>query len=407
VAEISVTSVGEAVPRPASGMNYKSVALLVLAHTATDINQGAVPVLLPFLIAQNHLSYAAAATIVFAVNCASTVSQPGFGWLADRLSRPWMILAGLMLAGIGLSLMGIVPTYRLLLAAGVVCGLGVSAFHPEGARVMNRVGGDKKATAMSFFAIGGQLGFAIGPLVATAALIRWGMKGTLAFLVPVVVIAALTSHQLFRFTLEPKTDGDKTSPAAPLKDMRDAWGPFFRLSAGVVFRSTIFYGLNTFLPLFWINVLHQSKAVAGTRLSMMFGFGVVGSILGGRAADRFGYRTVIAIGFRVLALLLPCLLLVRDPLVGTILLLPVGFTMFSTIGPMIVLGQKYLPTRIGFASGVTLGLAFSFGGLVTPVLGLAADRWGVFTTIAILAALPIICVALALTYPVPEQVTKA
>ncbi len=406
---MSATSTGEATVRPSSGMNYKSVGLLVLAHTATDINQGAVPVLLPFLIAQNHLSYAAAATIVFAVNCASTVSQPGFGWLADRLSRPWLIIAGLMLAGVGLSAMGIVPTYQLLLAAGVVCGLGVSAFHPEGARVMNRVGGDKKATAMSLFAIGGQLGFAIGPLVATAALIQWGMKGTLVFLVPVVIVAALTSHQLFRFTLEPKTDGDKAkaSPAAPPEGMRDAWGPFFRLSVGVIFRSTIFYGLNTFLPLFWINVMHQSKAVAGARLSMMFGFGVVGAILGGRAADHFGYRKVIAIGFAVLALLLPCLLFVRDPLLGTILLLPVGFTLFSTIGPMIVLGQKYLPTRVGFASGVTLGLAFSFGGLVTPVLGLAADHWGVSAAIAIVAALPIFCVALAFTYPVPEHVTKA
>lgn len=402
-----MTSTGNARPKSSSGMNYKSVALLVLAHTATDINQGAVPVLLPFLIAQNHLSYAAAATIVFAVNCASTVSQPGFGWLADRLSRPWLILVGLMLAGIGLSAMGVVPTYQLLLAAGVVCGLGVSAFHPEGARVMNRVGGDKKATAMSLFAIGGQLGFAIGPLVATAALIQWGMKGTLVFLVPVVIVAAFTSHQLFRFTLEPKTEKDNAPPAVPPEAMRDAWGPFVRLAGGVMFRSVIFYGLNTFLPLFWINVMHQSKAVAGTRLSMMFGFGVVGAILGGRAADHFGHRKVIATGFAVLALLLPCLLFVHDPLLGTILLLPVGFTLFSTIGPMIVLGQKYLPTRVGFASGVTLGLAFSFGGLVTPILGLAADQWGVATAIAIIAALPVFCVALALTYPVPEHVTKA
>ena len=161
---------------------------LALAHASCDLNQGALPILLPFFIAEHHITYAAAATIVFASNMVSTITQPFFGYIADRQSRPWLIPLGVIIAGLGFSCAGIAPTYEIVLLAVAVSGLGVATFHPEGARQAHAIAGDRKATAMSLFTVGGQLGFAIGPLVATALLLTRGLPGTLWFLLPAIVV---------------------------------------------------------------------------------------------------------------------------------------------------------------------------------------------------------------------------
>ena len=113
-------------------MKYRSTALLTLAHTATDINQGAIPVLLPFFIAQHNLTYAAAAVIVFTTTFVSTITQPVFGVVADRLSRPWLMPFGVLLAGLGLSCVGLAPTYKTGLIAVALSGIGVKLLIRKG-----------------------------------------------------------------------------------------------------------------------------------------------------------------------------------------------------------------------------------------------------------------------------------
>jgi FSR family fosmidomycin resistance protein-like MFS transporter len=158
----------------------------------------------------------------------------------------------------------------------------------------------------------------------------------------------------------------------------------------------IVYGLNTFLPLFWINTLHQTKAAGGSAVAVLFAAMIVGNFLGGRSADRFGYRAVTVTGFVLLAALLPLLLLGLSPSMLMVLLVPIGMAMAAPFGPMVVLGQTYLPSRVGFASGVTLGLAFSFGGLLTPLFGWIADLHGLRAAVSVLAAVPVLCLAFAL-----------
>ena len=187
-------------------MKTRYIGFLTVAHASADINQGAIPILLPFFIAAHHLSYTAAAAIVFGVNIVSTVFQPVFGYMSDRWSKPWLIPLSMVVIGLGVSFAGFAPTYRIGVASVMVSGLGIAMFHPEGARLMNYLAGDKKATAMSLFGIGGQLGFAIGPLIATAALFWWGIKGTACLIVPPVVMAGLFLYMLPRLTAgyEPK-----------------------------------------------------------------------------------------------------------------------------------------------------------------------------------------------------------
>ena len=374
-------------------MKYKSIGLFVLAHAATDLNQGAIPMLLPYFIAAHHVSYTAVAMIVFVTNLISTLMQPVFGYIADRKPLPWLIPSAMIMAGIGVSLSGLAPTFDIALASVALSGLGFAAFHPEGAKLINRLAGAKKATGMSYFSVGGQLGFAVGPIFATALLVPLGLKGTLGFGVPALIMAAVMAQALPGLSVV-----DRTQLRVPdtAKSGHDAWVPFSFLAGVMLCRSVVFYGLNTFLPLYLINVLHQSKAAAGSSLTVLVVASIIGNLFGGRVADRFGYRSVIIAGFVLLSCFLPLLLIAPTASWFVILFAPIGLVLSLPVSPMVVLGQSYLPNHVGLASGVTLGLALSFGGIMTPFLGMIADHYGLYTTISTLAVLPLICTCLTL-----------
>jgi len=382
-------------------MKYRPVFPLALAHCSCDLNQGALPVLLPFFMAEYHTTYAAAATIVFAANIVSTVTQPVFGYVADRRSRPWLIPIGVLIAGLGFSCAGIANSYGMLLLVVALSGLGVATFHPEGARQAHRVAADKKATAMSLFTFGGQLGFALGPLFATAILLAWGLQATLLFALPAVAVAAFVFCTSGRLSVWDGNEG-KHQPVAAQPAGKDAWAPFFCVAAGVVCRSIVFFGLNTFLPLFWMNVLHQSTAAGGSALTILIAGGMIGNLIGGRLADRLGYRRAALVEFGLLACLLPFFALTRSTGWAIVLLVPIGLLLSAPNSAMVVLGQSYLPNHIGLSSGVTMGLAFSFGGLTTPLLGWIADHYGLPTAISAVAFLPIVCTGLVFLLPRPK-----
>jgi len=382
-------------------MKYHPVSLLSLGHLITDMTQGAIPALLPFLIAEHDLSYAAAAFIVFAMTVVSSLVQPLFGHFADRLSRPWFMPVAVFLAGLGVAVTGVVPNYRLILLAVAVSGLGVAAYHPEAARLVNYAVSEKKATAMSIFGVGGQLGFAIGPLLTTAILLSWNLKGTLLLAIPGILVGILLTRRISEFSAYMRAAPKKSGPIQEI--VHDEWGPFFRLGAVVFCRSIIFYGLNTFIPLYWINVLHQSKAAGGTALTILFTAGVVGTIIGGRLSDRFSHRSVIWAGLAGLMVLLPVFVSTSNVYAATLLLVVIGLMNYITYSPIVVMGQRYLPNHVGLASGVTFGLAVTIGGVTAPLLGMIADHNGIRTAFWAIACLPVLAIGFALTLSHPKD----
>ena len=162
-------------------MNRRSITWLTSGHFFTDLNQGALPALLPFLMTEHQLSYAAAAGLMFANSLTSSIIQPLFGFYADRLDRPRLMPWAVLLAGLGLALLGWVDSYAAMFLAVAVSGIGVAAFHPEAARLANLAAGDKKATGIGLFGIGGNAGFAVGPLLGTFLVLAGGLKSTVFF----------------------------------------------------------------------------------------------------------------------------------------------------------------------------------------------------------------------------------
>ncbi len=387
-------------------MKYKHIGLLSIGHIATDVNQGALPAMLPFFIAAYDLSYAAAAAIVFAVNISSSVVQPLFGFAADRFSKPWLLPGGLMLAGLGLALTGLFQDYYSILLLGIVSGIGIAAYHPEAARLVNFAAGDNKGAAMSLFGVGGTIGFALGPLVITAALLQWGLEGTLILIIPVTIMSLVMIFYLPKFASLTATSTQRGSVLST-GTLKENWSGFARIAVIVSGRSIVFFGLNIFIPIYWISELNQSKVAGATALTLFAGSGIFGNLAGGNLADRIGQKKVMLLGLLGLTVFLPILVMVDNVQLATLLLVPTGFMLFSTYSPAIVMGQGYLPNRIGLSSGVTLGLSVAIGGGAAPFIGTLADLYGVWFALASVSCLPIFIFLLALTLPdLQKQITR-
>src|SRR5436189_3663795 len=172
-----------------AGIDARAMTVLAAGHLGTDFANGALPALLPFLVERFDLSYTLAATLMLASAASSSLIQPLFGLWSDRRGAIWLLPAGVALAGIGIALAAVAPSYWLVLVFVVVSGFGVAAFHPEGSKFAAFAGGRRRASAMSLFSIGGNLGFALGPTVATPLVLAFGLNGGLLLAVPGLAVA--------------------------------------------------------------------------------------------------------------------------------------------------------------------------------------------------------------------------
>jgi FSR family fosmidomycin resistance protein-like MFS transporter len=373
------------------------MATLSAGHLFTDISQGAVPALLPFLIAKDHLSYAAASALVLAATLSSSVIQPVFGHMSDRRSLPWLMPLGPVLGGLGIALAGFAPSYGLLFACIVVSGIGVAAFHPEGSRFANYVSGARRASGMSLFSVGGNVGFALGPVLVTPLVLAFGLHGTLFVLIPTWLAAGVVLLELPRLR---RFRTDVHGGRVQRTHQREAWGPFAVLGGVIALRSFVYFGLVTFIPLYYVHVLHAGKALGNLALTAMLLGGAVGTLVGGPLADRFGRRTVLMGSMLALPPLIVGFLLSGAP-GGVAVAAITGAATIATFAVTIVMGQEYLPGRLGMAAGVTIGLSIGLGGLGAPLLGLLADAHGLRAVFDVIAILPLL--ALMLTFALPRE----
>lgn len=378
-------------------MDRRALTLLGLGHLFDDISQGALPVMLPYFIVAHNLTYSAAAGLVLAVTVSSSVLQPLLGQFSDRRSAPWLVPGGLFLAGAGVAAASIMPTYLLMALAVGISGIGVAAFHPEAARFANYASGARRATGMSIFSLGGNLGFAVGPLLTTALMLLFGLPGGVLIAVPSTVMALVLLRRLRRLDARPR-GGSRGGPGHGAIG-GDAWGPFALLTGAVIGRSILFQGMNTFLPIYWRDALLEPVATGGLALAVLFTFGAAGTFSGGWMADRYGKRRVVLSAMVVLAVLMWVFTSIHNPVIATALLAPIGVAMFVPMSVFVVMAQEFLPNRIGTASGVTQGLAVSVGGLAAPLLGAVGDSRGIEAVFSLLVFAPLVIIAFTFLLP--------
>ena len=379
------------------------LALLAATHTVDDLYQGAVPALLPFLALERHYTYAGLTSLTLAATFLSSAVQPAFGVITDRHRLGWLIAAGLLVAGIGVGLSGLGDSYAITWLAIALSGVGVAAYHPEATRTARGVAGDS-TQAMSWFSVGGNIGIALGPLVVTPVLLATGLRGTPLLALPAVAMAALLAVRRPWQRAHAVGQARRSAADGPAdRPRRDDWRSFARLTAVVTTRSIAYFGVASLLALFVIRRFHEPTAVGSAALTAFVAAGAVGSLSGGWLADRWCRLATVRLGYLCAIPALVLLAAAPDAAVAFGAAIAAGLALYLPFAVQVTLGQDYLPNRIGTASGVTLGLAISIGGLAAPLFGYLADRYGLAVSLAVLAALPVASLILAAPLREPRQ----
>ncbi|MFC6066288.1 MFS transporter [Streptomyces ochraceiscleroticus] len=375
-------------------MRRNTSILLSAGHACVDIYQGAVASLVPFFVAERAYSYAAVSGIVLAASLLSSVAQPAFGVLTDRWSLPWLLPFSTLLGGLGIALSGVSGSYALTLVFVAVSGVGVAAYHPESARVA-RLASRGSHSGMGWFSLGGNLGFAVAPLMVTAVVAGGGLRLTPLLVLPALVGAVLCLPML-RALERQRTAGART--AVPAGD--DDRASFVKLSLAVVCRSIVFIGLSTFISLFAKERMGGSTAAGTAALFVLYLGGAVGSVLGGTLANRWNRVTVARWSYLLTAGSVAGVVFVPGPALYLFVVLT-SAGLYVPFSLQVTLGQDYLPSRVGTASGITLGLTVSIGGLVSPVIGSVADATSLRTALVPLVLMPVLSWLLFRTLPEP------
>ena len=392
-------------------MNKKYVYLLSLAHLSNDITTGALPAILPFFVAVHGLDYSAAAGLIFASSFLASIVQPAFGWLADKKSRSWYMSLGILMSGVFMGLSGLFENYWVIFAMITISGIGSAIFHPEATRMVNLVSGAKRGTALSIFSVGGNGGFALGPVVAVAVITAFGIKGITVFGFVAIIIAVVLMRLVPDMKKEIGLAEEARKTAISFSASKEAkhendWNAFAHLTLLIVCSSVVLCGVRSFIPLYWVDVLGLSAAAAGSALTLLFSWGVVMTLIGGLMADRFGYLKIVRMSYVLLAPIVGLLSLTTNSLTAYLLMIPMGLAMFSPFSSIVVLGQSYLSRNIGFASGVTMGLAISVGGIVVPLIGTFADSYGLVAAMQLMAAIAVVAAIATFFLPKPREDTE-
>ena len=376
----------------------KRLLLIALSHTITDLSQGALPILLPFFKNAFALSYTQVGLIVLTQNITSSVIQPLFGIITDRLSLPWLTPVSLVLAGLGTAATGLATSYPVLLMIVVVTGLGVAAFHPQAAKNAHAVSAiEARGQSMAVYSIGGNLGQACGSIFMSALIALPGtLANTLYFCLPALVLAVMLWRNLPGTAPQPRA-------GRPANKAADAKGPIPIMVIGILLtyillRTSINTGLINYIPLYYADFLGGSPVYAGYLVSGYMLSGVAGTYVGCILGDKFGRKTVI-MGSMLLSFPLLSLLKATTGLWTLALVSAIGFIYIASFSSTIVLAQEMMPGHEALAASLTTGFSIGLSGFSVTLLGFFADRFGVPSVFNVIAMIPIAAFAIAWFLP--------
>lgn len=381
-----------------AGPRAKLLLVLTAVHFINDMGLGIITAFVPLLRDALGLSYALVGGLVTFTSLTTTVSQPLFGLWCDRRRQPWMVPVGVLLMGLGLSAAGFARSFAPLAAAMGVAALGSAMFHPEAGRTAFNLSGNRRATGMSWFYVGGNLGMSLGPLVIGALVVTYGLSGTGYLLVPTLVgVGALWA--LLRAVQQAETRQLAAEVQRGVGAPANRWASMGVLTGVMFFRSTTQFAIKTFIPLLALAVLDATPAQVSLVLTTFLGSGAVFALVIGPLADRFGRRPVL---LAAMMLLVPTMLAMPRAALWWLypLMSIAGACTIGTWSITGVMSQEYMPQRRSLASAVSNSVGM-LGGIVAAPLGMVADQMGLVPTVAWFPLLP--AAAAVLTFLLPGR----
>lgn len=382
---------------------------LVLGHLVTDLQGGALPIVLPHLKEIFALSYSQLAAIVLTQNITSSVIQPLFGYLTDKKSLPQLLPYCAALAGAGFAAVGWVSSYEFLLLAVIFIGIASATYHPQASKTVNFLSTKAaKAKNMGLFSLGGNAGMAFGSLgMAFLISLPGGLHNTIYFLLPGLLVFGLMLKCMPAY-IQVNQAYNNRRQAAEVKHA-DNNIPYLGLLFLLLFiflRSTIHTGLSTYLPLFFMKFRSCDSSFASMLVSGFLLGGVAGTYIGAVLSDRLGARKII-LGSIVCSI--PAIWLINlavSPVTALAAVIMAGFAIIGSFATTIILAQSLLPNNVGMAAGLTIGFSVGMGGFGVTLLGILADNWGLPLVMQLITWLPVAAAIIAVWIPIPAELRK-
>lgn len=376
----------------ASGMAGKTTFGIILAvagcHFINDIMQSLLSAIYPMLKVDYGLDFVQIGLLTLTFQVTASLLQPLIGMLADRRPLPYSLSAGMASTLVGLIVLGFAHEYWVLLLGAALIGIGSAVFHPESSRVARLASGGRYGLAQSTFQVGGNLGSALGPLLAAFVVLRNGQQSVAWF----GVLAAAGIFILWRvgdwYAAHQRANVGRPAVSKVLPFDRSTTIMALVVLAALTFTKNIYMAsISSYYTFFVIDRFGVSVEQSQYLLFLFLGAAAVGTIAGGPIGDRFGAKFVIwfsIIGVLPFTLLLPY----ADFFWTPILTVFIGLIFASAFPAIVVFAQELVPGRIGLIAGIFFGFAFGSGGIAAAALGALADRSGIAYVFWICSLLP-------------------
>ena len=388
--------------KPVSLLNSTPVRLLypvALAHLAIELCSNYLPVVYPTLITSMGLSYAQVGFVTLVAGVGTTLVQPVFGYMSDRWQTRRIIVSSVVWIGFLMGLVGLAPSYWLLLILVGLGSLGSAAFHPAGATVAGSIATTRRGAMLSVFSVSGTFGTALSPLLITIVITRAGLPGT-SMLIPIALLAALLIHHQLkhgepaRSNLSPA--GTHYTNQGRTKIENGSLAGLILIILAVMCRSWFQVSLITYLPE-WLQSQGWSPVSSGQMLTVLLVSVSVGTLIGGVLSDRIGRWQILALS---LALLGPAawLFLTTSGPAQVGLLGLAGASIGASFPVTVVMAQETWPRGVGLASALVMGLGWLPGGIGASFTGFMADQTSLSTALGWLIVPPILGLACTLVY---------
>lgn len=376
-------------------MNKKRLFAATYGHFSIDLINASVAMILVLVSARFDLSISQIGFGALVYQICAAMSQPLFGSITDRLRGRWVGAVGLIWTLGFYSLASFMPNYPLFISALMIGGLGSGAFHAAGLLNASVAGGAKPATSTSVFFVGGQVGYALGPILAGLLLQRYGLGA-----MPMMALAMLPAGAVMLFYMnDPLPVAPKRAPSSDAQARRHGAAAviivaFFML---ITFRSGTSQTFSTLLPKYY-DLLGYAPAQYGFMLGLFSFAGAFGTFLGGYLGDRVNRRllifTVTVLGAPFAYLMLHSsgwIFAASAVMAGTLLSIPHSI--------ILVMAQELAPNRRGLVGGLVLGFMFASGSTVAWLASVAADYTGLEQVLSAVAFMPILAGVCALLLP--------
>jgi FSR family fosmidomycin resistance protein-like MFS transporter len=374
---------------------YRSIYTLTFAHLVTDIYMPVITAVLPLLIADRGLSFFSAGLLVTAYNLTSSVTQPLFGWLSDYKGRQVHISTSLLISALFIALIGVVTSYPLLILCASLAAIGHACFHPNALSIVSRAAGDQnRARITALFVVGGNMGYALGPILAGAAVFAFGLRGLLLLLPPAIIMAVILRYLLPPISRDVQPAIRETVPLS-FTDLH----PVTRLFAASTLRAWAVFSAIAFFPPLLISRGYD-LFTADILITIMLFAGVAGQLTGGYLADRYGKKEFTIAGLLCSVPFL-VLFLGTEGSLSILSLIIFGFFLWSNFAVTVAMSHELMPRSVGLASGLMLGVAIGAGGIGVAVSGMIADQYSLMAALVLIPVLLIAAAALILTVRYP------